>query len=309
MSKRDSMTKKYLSQPKVFADAFNYFVFDGDQVIKPRDLKELDPTEIAVVNRAGRLMTDQKMRDILKLCTIRRSRNATLVLLGLESQDLISYVMPVRDNLYDALNYWSQVEAIKKKHREEKDLKQGAEFLSGFAKKDKLIPVITLCICFDKAKWDAPRSLHDMFGKMDPRLKPYINDYKLNLITPAEISDFNRFSSELGLVMEAIQISDNKEKIRDIIGTKKEYQSVDIDTVDLINAYTDSKISKNEAKGGKVNMSIGIQGLIEDGRAEGADMLAKLLKILKPGSNEYDKALNATEKERRKLYKKYKIID
>lgn len=38
-------------------------------------------------------------------------------------------------------------------------------------------------------------------------------------------------------------------------------------------------------------------------------MLAKLLKLLKPGSKEFDKALNATEKERRKLYKKYNIID
>jgi len=74
-----------------------------------------------------------------------------------------------------------------------------------------------------------------------------------------------------------------------------------------------AKISKKEAKGGKIDMCAAIQGMIEDGRiegrAEGADMLAKLLKLLKPGSKEYDKALNATEKERRKLYKKYNIID
>ena len=82
-----------------------------------------------------------------------------------------------------------------------------------------------------------------------------------------------------------------------------------MDTVDLINAYTDSKISKKEAKGGKVNMSIAIQGLIEDGRAEGENKAFKLIKKLKPGTKEYDKAINGTKAERQRLYKKYKIID
>ncbi len=41
-----------------------------------------------------------------------------------------------------------------------------------------------------------------MFGKVDPRLLPYINDYRLKLITPGEIKDFEKFSSELGILME-----------------------------------------------------------------------------------------------------------
>ena len=64
-------------------------------------------------------------------------------------------------------------------------------------------------------------------------------------------------------------------------------------------------------------MCTAIQGLIEDGKVEGRnegiaigeDMLAKLLKKLTPGTKEFDKALNATSAERRRLYKKYKIID
>ena len=309
MGRKDSRTKKYLAQPKVFADAFNYFIFDGKQVIRPGDLKEQDPGEIAVIKKAGKLMADQKIRDLLKLCTIRRSKKATLVLLGLESQDLISYIMPVRDNLYDAINYWAQVDAIKMEHREKGDLKPGAEFLSGFTKKDKILPVITLCICFDKEKWDAPKSLHEMFGRIDPQLKPFINDYRLNLISPSEIKDFRKFSSQLGLVMEVIKNSDDKERLHDIIETREEYKAVDVDTIDIINTYTDSKISKKEAKGGKVNMCTAIQGMIEDGRTEGESRLLKLIKLLKPGTKEYDKAINGTSAERRKLYKKYKIID
>ena len=109
--------------------------------------------------------------------------------------------------------------------------------------------------------------------------------------------------------METIQISDDKKRLRDIIESKEEYKSVDVDTIDLINAYTDSKISKKEAKGGKVNMCTAIQGLIEDGRAEGGNKAFELIKLLKPGTKEYDKAINGTKAERRKLYKKYKIID
>ncbi len=127
--------------------------------------------------------------------------------------------------------------------------------------------------------------------------------------SPSEIKDFRKFSSQLGLVMEVIKNSDDKERLHDIIETREEYKAVDVDTIDIINTYTDSKISKKEAKGGKVNMCTAIQGLIEDGRTEGESRLLKLIKLLKPGTKEYDKAINGTSAERRKLYKKYKIID
>ena len=317
MGKKDTITKEYLSRPDIFADAFNYFLFDGKKVIKPKDLQEQDPTELAVIKKMGKIFTDQKMRDVLKLCTIRHSKYATLVLLGLEGQDKVNYVMPVRDNLYDALNYAAQVREINKRHEEAGDLKDGSELLSGFTKEDKLIPVITLCICFDKSAWDAPRSLYDMFGKIDPRIKPYLNNYKLNLITPSEVSDFTKFASGLGLALEFIQNSDDKKQMRSIIESRKEYKSVDVGTVDIINVYTNARISKDNVKGGRLDMCTALQGIFEDGKiegrtegiAEGENMLIKLLKLLKPGSKEYDKALNGTSAERKKLYKKYGIID
>ena len=183
-----------------------------------------------------------------------QKRYATLVLLGLEGQDKINYVMPVRDNLYDALNYSAQVREIRRRHEEAKDLKEGVELLSGFSKDDKLIPVITLCICFNKEAWNGPRSLYDMFGKIDSRIKPYVNDYKLNLITPGEVKDFTKFTSGLGLALEFIQNSDDKKQMRSIIESRKEYESVDIDTVDIINVYTNARISKENAKGSRLNM-------------------------------------------------------
>ena len=90
-----------------------------------------------------------------------------------------------------------------------------------------------------------------MFGKVDQRLLSYINDYRLNLITPGEIKDFEKFSSELGLLMEFIENSDNKKRLRDIIEKKGEYKSVDVDTVDMINTYTNTNISKKKTGEGR----------------------------------------------------------
>lgn len=113
--------------------------------------------------------------------------------------------------------------------------------------------------------------------------------------------------------MEFIHLSNDKDSLRDIIESNERYKRVDTSTVDIINAYTNANISKRLVEGGKINMCTAIQGLIEDGRLagreEGADMLAKLLRLLQPDSKEYDKALNGTSAERKKLYKKYKIID
>ena len=98
-----------------------------------------------------------------------------------------------------------------------------------------------------------------------------------------------------------------------IIESREDYKSVDVSTIDIINTYTSANISKKQAEGGRVNMCTAIQGLIEDGkiegREEGENMVLKLLKLLTPGTKEYDKALNGTAAERKKLYKKYKIID
>lgn len=274
-----------------------------------------------MVHRLEQTMTDQKNRDVLKVLTLRKNRPVTLALLGIESQAHVHNAMPVRCCLYDALNYSSQLEEIRKDHKEKKDLRTTEELLSGFTRNDRLTPVITLCICFDAKEWDAPRTLHEMFRKTDPRILEHVDDYRLNLITPFGIKDFSRFSTELGLLMEFIQCSDNKEKIRATMESDERYQSVDISTVDMINAYTSANIPTSGAEGGKVNMCEGIKGLIEEGHAagireghaagiqDGEDQLTRLFRSLVPGSEDYNKALNATPAERKELYKKYGIID
>ena len=60
MGSKDTLTKNYLKRPEIFADAFNYFLFGGEKVIKPKDLKEEDPTEIVVMRKIGKAFQARK---------------------------------------------------------------------------------------------------------------------------------------------------------------------------------------------------------------------------------------------------------
>ena len=48
MGTTDVVTKEYMRENAVFADAFNYLIYDGKKVIDPAKLTEVDTTEITV---------------------------------------------------------------------------------------------------------------------------------------------------------------------------------------------------------------------------------------------------------------------
>ena len=48
MGKVDTVTKAYMRKNNIFADAFNYLIYDGKPVVNPEQLRELDTTEIAL---------------------------------------------------------------------------------------------------------------------------------------------------------------------------------------------------------------------------------------------------------------------
>lgn len=112
------------------------------------------------------------------------------MLLGIENQSNIHYAMPVKNMVYDSLQYATQIQKASASYRKDKsantsDVKiSSAEYLSGFRKEDKLIPIITLVIYFCADPWDAPRSIYDMLSVQDQTLLSYIPDYKINLIAP-----------------------------------------------------------------------------------------------------------------------------
>lgn len=67
MGKLDTESKQYMSDPKIFADAFNYLIYSGRQVIDPKDLRPVDTTEVAIPHGNVTRLPVQKYRDILKI--------------------------------------------------------------------------------------------------------------------------------------------------------------------------------------------------------------------------------------------------
>ena len=98
MAAKDIVTKDYMKDAKVFADAFNYLIFGGRPVIEPEKLHELDPIEIGMPYGDGKTRVPiQKFRDGLKYLTAMEDENAAYLLLGIENQSEIHYAMAVRN--------------------------------------------------------------------------------------------------------------------------------------------------------------------------------------------------------------------
>ena len=317
MGQKDNLTKKYMSDKERFADAFNFFLYEGKQVINGSDLQESDPTELITIGRNKDLFSKQKMRDVLKQCVMHTSDSAVYVMMGIENQSEIHYAMPIRNLLYDSLNYAAQAETIAKAHERKKDLK-GDEFLSRFAKDDHIKPVITLTIYWGNSEWDGCKRISDLFPDDIPEeIRAYACDYGINLIAPKTVSDFKQFSSELGDVFEFISRSNCDTAMKDMLIERDNNWIMSRDGVNIINVITGSNIKPVNEDDEEVDMCRATQALIEEGieqgiekgRTEGEDLFASLIRIIRDDKDEMDRALSADEKTRQEMYRKYGLME
>ena len=274
MGTKDSKAKEYLSDNMRFSEICNYVLFDGEKVIKPEDLKECDTTEVlSVFGIDKKQIVKQKWRDLLKSVSVKHTGQMYVILIGAEAQTDIHYAMPVKTMIYDALNYGEQVNEAKKCHRKNRDYRSSDEFLSGFTLDDKLTPVITITLYLGTTQWDGPRSLAEMMPQMDERILPFINDYRINLLNPLEITDFSKFETGLRPLFELLKNASDEEKLNDLITNDETFTRVDVETVAAINLFVGTDIKYDE-KEEVVNMckawddhkKLGIQEGIQQGR-------------------------------------------
>ena len=300
----DTEGKQYLSNPVFFADAFNYLLYDGEQVINPEELRELDTTELTVPYGNNARFPVQKYRDLLKLWNAMMDENAIYVILGAELQDKVHYGMPVKDGLYDMLGYSKQIAEIRRSYRQDSVDQEGEitvdngvlkikltseEFLSGLRKEDKLIPIITAVVYFGEKPWDGPRSLFEMLDVRDERLYRFLSDYKLNLISPADMDEdeFVKFHTELGFAMKLLkhQAADADELI-----VREGHRKVSSETAYFLNAAMKLNLELEEEPGGvdmckameKRDQRKEVTEAIKAYRLDGAsdeDIIAKVMKL------------------------------
>lgn len=246
------ITKEYMSRNDIFAEAFNYYVFGGEAILKPEDLRELDSVEgLILADGKGKERVLERYRDLLKYAVIRCSADACFLLIGIENQANIHFAMPVRNMLYDSISYAKQVLEKEKLHRKGKHRMSSGEFLSGFCQDDRLVPVITLVVNFGQESWTAPHSLYEMFAETDKKILRYINDYHINLIDPHRMQegDFQKLGESLQYVMRFIAASGDRAKMRELLGRyRKNYENLEKDAAELLKAcaHMDIHIGKEE---------------------------------------------------------------
>ena len=219
------------------------------------------------------------MRDIFKNASIKYTGKSYVVLIGVENQSDIHYAIPVKNMFYDVMAYGNQVKETAKKHRKEKNTATSDEFLSGFTKTDKLIPVITITVYLGTKEWDGPRKLSDMFGDVDEELLPFIPDYRINLLAPREITDFTGFRTSIRQLFEVLQNAYDKEKMQEVLQNDEKFSKVDRETVEAINLFagTDIDIDGKEevidmCKAWEDQKNEGRELGREEGREEGREL-------------------------------------
>lgn len=220
----------------------------------------------------------QRTRDVIKSVTAMTDRRLAYLVLAIENQSNIHYAMPVKSIVYDALQYAKQVERAIASHKKSGDYKKAGndEYLSGFMKEDRLVPVVTLVIYFDSKEWDAPLSLHEMFEIQDARILSYIPDYKINLITPAwiEDSEFEKFSTTLKEVFAFIKYSRNADKLKEIIGSDERFQYLGREEVNVLNACVNANLTMQKDEE-VLNVCEAIQTIADRAAKEAAEKAAK----------------------------------
>ncbi len=289
MGTKDIVTKDYVRDAEVFADGFNYLIFDGEAVIAPPKLREMDTAEIGMPYGEGKTKgTVQKFRDGLKYLTAMEDGNAAYLVLGIENQSDVHYAMAVKNMVYDALQYAAQVEKAGKSYRDgakKKDMEraetageekaeiqiEAGEYLSGFHRGDRLLPVITLVILFNPEPWDAPVSIHEMLSVKNPKILSFVPDYRINLIAPAQIEaeDMNKFRSSLREVLLYIKYSKDSELLNRLLARDPRFHNLDIEAAVVINTVTKSGLKFNRREK-KVDMCQAILDMRREERQEGS---------------------------------------
>lgn len=324
MAERNLYMRKLLNHPERFADFYNGTVFGGQRVLSPEQLSDV-PNEqgIVILDKNGKKRVVERRRDIIK----KASFGAYFILAAEENQDTVHYGMPVRNMMYDALDYTEQVEFLKQAHKNRGDALDSGEFLSGISKEDRLVPVVSLILYHGSKPWDGPKSLYDMLefdtsAKEIHALKQVLPDYRLNLIDASNIEHPERFRTSLQHVFSMLKYNTDKQKLYGYAKQhRKDFQDMDNDSMmAMLSLLGEQKrlmkileTSEDGAKG-ETDMCIAIDELIKDGKTEGKiegeHRLATLMdRLFKDGRVEDAKLAASSQSARTSLYKEYGLSE
>ena len=108
----------------------------------------------------------------------------------------------------------------------------------------------------------------------DERLKKFVSDYHINLVVPQEITDFDKFRTTLGKVLEIIKVSEDKAAMKQLLATNPQFAAMDNESVSAINTFIGVNIPVN-TEGSVTDMCKAWEDQKEEGRTEGRREMIK----------------------------------
>lgn len=191
------------------------------------------------------------------------------------------------------------VEETKMEAAKEWEISSG-EFLSGFCKEDRLVPVVTVMVYFGVEEWDGPMSLFDMLDVKDKRILPFLDNYRIRLIAPSQMADeeIMQFQSNMREVLFFIKYSKDKQKMSELLEKNKaRFQVVERRAADVIQAVTNVGLKYSRRKE-KIDMCQAVQEMIMDARAKDLKELQETKEMLKKARAEVEAERRAAAKAR-----------
>ena len=203
MGQKDITQKNFEAYNDVFSDIVNGTLFDGREVIKPEAL--VDAMAKSQYKADDNVIHEQE-RDVAKYWTDKNCY-IRLALLGVENQLAIDVDMPLRVIGYDGSSYRDEMnqdeividERTGKKHKI----------------RHERYPVVTIVLYFGKTPWKKPLRLYDVL-KISDELKPFVNDYKINLIDVPRLTgeQVEKFTSDFQIIADYfVQLNESNDYV------------------------------------------------------------------------------------------------
>lgn len=251
MGEKDIAEKNLEAFNDVFADIVNVLLFKGNKLMKEKDLESA--VKDSMFKADGKI--HQQERDVSKFW---KNGEIRISILGFENQTNPDKDMPLRVISYDGASYKQQL--LDNEKDKTKD-----------TKKKSLYPVVTLVLYFGTdEKWSTHKNLLSCFN-VPEELKPFVNDYKINVFNIAWLSDktIDKFQSDFKIVAKYFQSIRIKKNYK---GSTEEIKHVDallkmLSALTGDNSFEEVYNEGNLNKGG-VTMCEVVEKIKNEGKAE-----------------------------------------
>ena len=271
MGKKDVVSKIYLGAADRIADLLNNELFEGGSAVAASDIMELDSTAASILKDEDNIVN---VRVVAKDLVRKVRFGIQVMLFSIEEQSDIHYAMPLKVLNGDTALYDKQWKGIHREHQRKKDL-SGAEYISGFGREDRLVPVLSVVLYFGEQKWDGPLCLKEMMdlSTLPEEVREKIADYPVHLIDVRRYPHAERFRTDLKLVFGFLQRASEPEELTEFIEENtKEFSSLTEDAYDMIASMSKTgelKELKKDVGQEDYNMCKAIDMMVAESREKG----------------------------------------